>query len=116
MKNAKVPRWFALIENLEEIGTDCRFTSARRFPSTGAEAQESPRMLFAYLGPETVLPLTSVVAAVTGVVMMFGRNSVRFVIRMFRGRGQSPEPVKPLAQPHFRLGKASRSQVDSPQS
>jgi uncharacterized membrane protein len=31
-------------------------------------------MLFAYLGPETVLPLTSVVAAIVGIVLMLGRQ------------------------------------------
>ena len=31
-------------------------------------------MLFAYLGPETMMPVASIVAAVVGVVMMFGRN------------------------------------------
>jgi hypothetical protein len=31
-------------------------------------------MLFGYVGPETMLPLASVVAAVAGVFMMFGRS------------------------------------------
>jgi hypothetical protein len=31
-------------------------------------------MLFAYVGPETMMPVASVLAAVAGVVMMFGRN------------------------------------------
>jgi hypothetical protein len=55
--------------------------------------------LFAYLGPETVLPLTSVVAAVAGVVLMFGRNALRFVAHSVRmlipGRG------KTSGRPHF---------------
>jgi hypothetical protein len=44
-------------------------------------------MLFAYLGPETMMPVASVIAAVAGVVMMFGRNVVqigRNVIRRIR--------------------------------
>jgi hypothetical protein len=36
-------------------------------------------MLFAYLGPDTMLPLTSVFAAVVGVVLMFGRQALRIV-------------------------------------
>ena len=43
-----------------------------------------PGAIFAYFGPETVLPLTSVVAAAAGVFMMFGRNSIRFVARCVR--------------------------------
>jgi hypothetical protein len=31
-------------------------------------------MLFGYVGPETMLPLASVLAAVVGVFLMFGRN------------------------------------------
>ena len=34
--------------------------------------------VLAYLGPETMLPMTSVVAGVMGVLMMFGRSSVRW--------------------------------------
>ena len=41
-------------------------------------------MLFAYFGPETVLPLASVLATVFGVVMMFGRASFRFALMPFR--------------------------------
>jgi hypothetical protein len=37
-------------------------------------------VFFAYIGPETFLPLTSVVAAVAGVALMLGRNSLRFVV------------------------------------
>jgi hypothetical protein len=35
-------------------------------------------MLFAYIGPETMMPVASILAAVTGVVMMFGRNILMF--------------------------------------
>jgi hypothetical protein len=35
-------------------------------------------MLFAYIGPETMMPVASVIAAVAGVFMMFGRSVVGF--------------------------------------
>jgi hypothetical protein len=35
-------------------------------------------MLFAYFGPETMMPVASIIAAGVGVVMMFGRNIVTF--------------------------------------
>ncbi len=35
-------------------------------------------MLFAYFGPEAMMPVASVIAAAVGVVMMFGRNIVVF--------------------------------------
>ena len=41
-------------------------------------------MLFAYIGPETMMPVASVIAAVAGVMMMFGRNVVGFGRNVFR--------------------------------
>jgi hypothetical protein len=35
-------------------------------------------MLFAYIGPETMMPVASVIAAAAGVFMMFGRSVVGF--------------------------------------
>ena len=41
-------------------------------------------MLLAYLGPETMLPMTSVVAGVAGFFMMFGRKAVEMAMGIFR--------------------------------
>ena len=41
--------------------------------------------VLAYLGPETMLPMTSIIAGAAGVLMMFGRNSLRWCSAMFRG-------------------------------
>lgn len=35
-------------------------------------------MIFAYFGPETLLPLTSIVAVAAGAIMMCGKNTLRF--------------------------------------
>jgi hypothetical protein len=40
-------------------------------------------MLFAYFGPETVLPLGSALAAVLGVFLMFGRQVIFMTRRAF---------------------------------
>jgi hypothetical protein len=40
--------------------------------------------LFSYFGPETVLPLASVVATVIGAILMFGRLSLKFALMPFR--------------------------------
>jgi hypothetical protein len=57
-------------------------------------------VLFAYIGPETVLPLTSVLAAVAGVFVVFGRMAVRYPVALFlrvvaiiRGRGAVRGPI-----------------------
>jgi hypothetical protein len=49
-------------------------------------------MLFAYVAPETMMPVASVIAATAGFFMMFGRNALatcRRVVRRFRRR---PKP------------------------
>ena len=75
-------------------------------------------MVFAYFGPETMLPLASVVATVVGVVMMFGRLSLKFAMAPFqwllrKGRGEaSPSALRgPTA---WRRGKApSRHEAEA---
>ena len=42
-------------------------------------------MLFAYVGPETMLPLASVLCGAVGVLLMFGRNVMMFGRRVVRG-------------------------------
>ena len=60
--------------------------------------------ILAYLGPETMLPMTSVMAGVAGVLMMFGRNSVRWCSATVRRLASKPEPApKPAARPR-RIG------------
>ncbi len=52
-----------------------------------AQFDSRSSMLFAYFGPETMMPVASVIAAVVGVTMMFGRNVVYFgrnVVRRVR--------------------------------
>jgi hypothetical protein len=54
-------------------------------------------MLFAYIGPETMMPVASVIAAVAGVFMMFGRSVVGFgrglVRRVWPGSAPKPAPA-----------------------
>ena len=42
-------------------------------------------MLFSYVGPETMLPLASILAGAVGVLLMFGRNIMTMGRRMIRG-------------------------------
>ena len=37
-------------------------------------------LLFGYFGPETVLPVTSIVATIAGLAMMFGRHTLRLIM------------------------------------
>src|SRR5271166_727562 len=49
------------------------------------DTQEVSIMLFAYVGPETMLPLASILAGVVGVLLMFGRNVMMFGRKVVRG-------------------------------
>ncbi len=42
-------------------------------------------MLFAYIGPDAMWPVMSVIAGAVGTFMMFGRNVVAFGRRLVRG-------------------------------
>jgi hypothetical protein len=39
--------------------------------------------LFAYIGPETILPATSALAAIGGIVLAFGRSATRPLVAGF---------------------------------
>jgi hypothetical protein len=39
--------------------------------------------ILAYVGPETVLPVASVFAAITGALLMFGKGVWRFLVDLF---------------------------------
>jgi hypothetical protein len=41
-------------------------------------------MLFAYIGPEVMMPVASVICGAVGVMMMFGRNIVGYCRGMVR--------------------------------
>lgn len=77
--------------------------------------------LLAYFGPETVLPATSIVATVLGVVLMLGKNSIRWCVGLARtaldaalGRKPAAAPEKSAAPaPHFADPARARSQDES---
>jgi hypothetical protein len=60
-------------------------------------------MLFAYFGPETMMPLASIFAAAGGVILMFWRNIVGFGRKLYR-----------LVRPQKRLEHATVTPVNDP--
>ena len=40
--------------------------------------------LFGYIGPETILPFASVIAAIAGAAMLFWKTLCQAVVRLFR--------------------------------
>ena len=61
----------------------------------------APDLIFAYFGPETVLPMTSIVATVVGLVMMFGKNTFRLLFRWRKFRREVPQPDKAMRPPQY---------------
>ena len=65
-------------------------------------------LILAYFGPETVMPVTSVLATVAALILVYGKDLFRLIAywvrrASFRGRhGQS------LTGPHFGLGRRRR--------
>jgi hypothetical protein len=47
-------------------------------------------LFFLYLGPETILPLTSAIAAVVGVLLIFWRNIVSAAKKLIRRIRREP--------------------------
>jgi hypothetical protein len=69
--------------------------------------------VFAYFSPETVLPLTSVLASAVGVVLLFGRTALRLVKGLFRIAALRGRRAQAIPRPHFEF--TSESVVTAPQ-
>ena len=70
-------------------------------------------VVLAYFGPETVMPLTSIVATVGALVAMFGRSIFRLTFgwaraARYRRRGRNATPA-----PHFAVGRRRISRLES---
>ena len=62
--------------------------------------------VFAYLSPETVLPLTSIVATIVGGAMLLTRGSIRYLFRRFRNALRRPQQFARASEPHFQSRRA----------
>ncbi|MHB1193010.1 MAG: hypothetical protein ACYC6F_08160 [Longimicrobiales bacterium] len=60
-------------------------------PSLGSHPREDAEDTLLYFGPETYAPLASVLAALTGVIMMFWHRLVGWVRRVLPRRGRKPD-------------------------
>ena len=61
----------------------------------------APNIVLAYLSPETVLPVTSIVAAIAGGSMFLTRRLIRLLVRCFRGALRRPQRTARASKPHF---------------
>jgi hypothetical protein len=63
-----------------------------------------PCFLLAYFSPETVLPLSSIIATIAGFALLIKRSSFRFIARAFRAGLRRRSRIARLNRPHFRVG------------
>lgn len=61
-----------------------------------------PNVLLAYLSPETVVPVASIVAACVGGAMFLTRGALRFLAGCFPGVLRRRQRVAEASEPHFR--------------
>ena len=69
--------------------------------------------VLAYLGPETMLPMTSIVAGIVGFVMMFGRNTLRLCSAAFRRLTSKSKPGPQPGAPVRKIGNGPVARVGS---
>jgi hypothetical protein len=61
----------------------------------------SSQVIFAYFSPETLLPVTSIIATAAGLFMIFGRNTLRLIARCFDPSRFQKRAKHHLEGPHF---------------
>ncbi len=57
-------------------------------------------LMFAYFSPETLLPATSIIATVAGIVLMLGRGSLRLLAGATRRGLRGPTRIAGTSRPH----------------
>jgi hypothetical protein len=70
-----------VIQDSKDVPESRRLPVTSRMPGE-LKLQGGRLVFFAYFGPETTLPLASVLAASLGFLMMMGRGSLRVVMRV----------------------------------
>jgi hypothetical protein len=66
---------------------------------------------FAYFSPETLLPATSIVATIAGIVMMLGRGALR-LLRRSRSQGlRQVGRIAATSEPHIHAYEDSRTRA-----
>ncbi len=59
-------------------------------------------IMFAYLSPETVLPVTSILATVAGLVLMFGKNTITLACSLVSSCDEPEDAWSETWGPHVR--------------
>ncbi len=60
-------------------------------------------LVFAYFSPETILPLSSILATIAGCALMVKRSSIRFAVRGFQTILRKRRAARHVHSPHFQV-------------
>jgi hypothetical protein len=75
------------------------------------ELMNLPLLIFAYFSPETILPLSSIIATIAGCALMVKRSSIRFAIRSFQAVLRRRSASQRVRSPHFQVSEKERNQT-----
>ena len=70
-------------------------------------------VVFAYFGPETVMPVTSIIATVAAVVVMFGKTIFRFAVGWVRTAWYGVSRRNATPAPHFTVGRRRSGVIEA---
>ena len=59
--------------------------------------------MLAYFSPDTLLPATSIVATIAGIVMMLGRGTLRLLIRSSQRGLRREDRIAGTSTPHLHI-------------
>jgi hypothetical protein len=72
-----------------------------------------PSPFLAYFSPETMLPLSSIIATIAGFALLIKRSSFRFVAHHVRSALKSRGAARPTSAPHIRVPEGELSRTGS---
>jgi hypothetical protein len=71
-------------------------------------------VFFAYFGPETVMPMTSVVATIAAFLMMFGKTIFRYLVAWARVARYRIARASRIHSPHSVVERPVRRRIRPP--
>lgn len=66
-----------------------------------------------YLGPDTLMPLASLLAAIAGFFLIFWRFIVKFVKTLYRKMRGLPSEVSPEIPPEMDMDDSTEAEIDN---
>ena len=92
---------------VETLGRRSAHDALILIPHTPSPKETDPvrtsDLILAYFSPETLLPATSIVATIAGIVMMLGRGTLRLLIRSSQRGLRREDRIAGTSTPHLHI-------------